>query len=124
MRKIANTFIGHQPSMTVEKAVEIISKQLGYKAGMKQGNRFHFVEKSSMIAAIIKMDQYEDRTRISVMGTFPKAWLDFVCLTSCIFTGVGFFVWVAYAIIHLAFEKEIIDFVKNCPDFYPDNKPE
>jgi len=123
MRKIANIDLGHQPSLTNERVVEIISKHFGYKTGMKQG-RFHIVEKSSLIVAILKLTQHEDTTKLRITGTFPKTWLDITCLLACVFTGVGCIAWIVYSVLHSGFENEIATFVKNNPDFYPDNKPQ
>ncbi|NHJ86965.1 MAG: hypothetical protein FK734_15995 [Asgard group archaeon] len=73
---------------------------------------------------MIKVNQSEKTTKISIGGTFPKFWIDTVCMLSCLFTGIGFFAWLIYSIIHLGFEEEIIEVIKNNPEFYPNNKPQ
>lgn len=120
---MVNLDLGHQPSLTNERVIEIISKHFGYKTGMKQG-RFHIVEKSAMIVAILKLDQLGDRTKLRITGTFPKSWIDIACIFACVFTGVGCIAWIVYSILHSGFEKELATFVKNNSDFYPDNKPQ
>jgi len=114
---MAKIRIGHQPSLTVEKAKEIINKHLGFVGSMKQGNRFHIIVKNSTVAAIIKVNQLENDTEIIFQGSFPQFWKDFTCMLTCLCTGVGFIAWIIYSVIHLNFEKELVDFVRNCPDF-------
>jgi len=123
MRKIATINLGHQPSLTVEKAAETISKHFGYPVGQKL-DKFVTVVKNSMISAIVKVQQTETTTKITVSGVFPKYWIDILFLFLCLFTGAGCIVWIVYAILHLGFENELTAFIKNNPDFYPDNKPQ
>ena len=101
MRTIATVNLGYQPSLTLEKVQEIIQKHLGYTPGTKQGDRFHTIVKSPSVAAIIKLKQYDDSTGIQIGGTFPEFWKDTLLMLACLFTGVGFFAWIVYSIIHL-----------------------
>ncbi len=121
MRRI-KVKLSHQPHLTEERAVEIISSRTGYEKG-SYNPEWLLIRKNAMIAATIKVFQFENYTEIDVVGNFPTLALSCVMMLLCI-TGVGLIVYVIYIFIHFKFQDEIINSIKNSPEFYPDKTPQ
>lgn len=114
--------LNHQPHLTKERAVEIISSQTGYAKGSYNAE-WPLIKKNAMIAATIRVFQFENYTEIDVVGNFPTLALSCVMMLLCI-TGVGLIVYVIYIFIHFNFQDEIINFIKDSPEFNPDKTPQ
>jgi len=106
----------YQPTLTTEKAVAIISRYFGYETGSYSKN-WLTVKKNAMIAVTIRVFQYENSTEIKGAGKFPTIGMNLLMTFLCLFTGVGFILFIVYGILQLGFEKEVTNFIESNPEF-------
>ncbi|MBY8995837.1 MAG: hypothetical protein KGD59_14905 [Candidatus Heimdallarchaeota archaeon] len=107
--------------MTEQRVVEIISSRTGYAKG-SYNPEWHLIRKNAMVATTIKILQNENYTEIDVVGNFPTLALSLVMMLLCC-TGVGLIIYVVYIFIHFNFQDEIVNFIKNNPEFNPIETP-
>ena len=105
--------LGHNPTLTKEKAMEILRKHLKYEittSGIR-GDWF-LVVKSGAIGAAVKVMQRQTSTQIDVRYYMPNRALGLVFIL---------LLYLPYIIISLGpgprFAKEISQFITACPDF-------
>ena len=110
---MVNVNIGHNPSLTHEKAMEIFRKHLQYEVTTEKvwGNYF-LVIRDNLVSAAIKVKQKENETIIEIRGYIHEFYMRLLLIIICFIP--YYIVWLGPA---ASFAKEIAKFIETCPDF-------
>jgi len=105
--------IGYNPTLTNQKAMDILSKNLTYEINTtKVNSKWFLVIKNNLVSAAVQVKQRKNDTQIVVRGYIHEFYMRLLLII---------FIMLPYYIVSLgpaeSFAKSIAKFIESSPDF-------